>query len=149
KAQNEDQLLDAYSRAVVAVVEAVSPSVAHVRVHGRRRGWSAEGSGSGVVLSPDGLIVTNNHVVDGAGEFQLSLDGGRAFGARILGRDPDTDLAVLRAETTETLPSAPLGDSKRIRPGQIAIAIGNPLGFASTVTAGIVSAVGRSLRAQN
>jgi S1-C subfamily serine protease len=147
--QNEDQLLDAYSRAVVAVVEAVSPSVAHVRVRGKRHGWSAEGAGSGVVLSPDGLIVTNNHVVDGAGELQLSLDDGRSFGARVLGRDADTDLAVLRAETTETLPAARLGDSKRIRPGQIAIAIGNPLGFSSTVTAGIVSAVGRSLRAQN
>jgi S1-C subfamily serine protease len=100
-------------------------------------------------VSPDGLILTNNHVIDGAREIAVSLSDGRRFGARALGRDPDTDLAVLRGETGETLPTARLGNSKSVRQGQIAIAIGNPLGFQSTVTAGIVSAVGRSLRAQN
>jgi S1-C subfamily serine protease len=142
-------LLDAYSRAVVGVVEAVSPAVAHVQIKGARGGRLAHGSGSGVVVSPDGLVLTNNHVVDSAQQIDLSLNDGRSFRARVLGRDADTDLAVLRSETSETLPSARLANSKEVRPGQIAIAIGNPLGFESTVTAGIVSAVGRSLRASN
>lgn len=149
-AANEDTpLLDAYSSAVVGVVEKVSPAVAHVEIVAERQGRQARGSGSGVVVSPDGLILTNNHVVDGARDIGLSLPDGRRFRARLLGRDPDTDLAVLRGETTETLPVARLADSKSVRPGQIAVAIGNPLGFESTVTAGIVSAVGRSLRGQS
>jgi S1-C subfamily serine protease len=142
-------LLDAYSAAVVRVVETVSPSVVHVQVRGSRGGRSAHGTGSGVVVSPDGLVLTNNHVIDGAQDIVLGLADGRNVKARLLGRDADSDLAVLRAETTETLPVAQLANSKVVRPGQIAIAIGNPLGFESTVTAGIVSAVGRSLRAQN
>jgi S1-C subfamily serine protease len=146
--QDED-LLDAYSSAVVGVVEAVSPSVVHVQVRGARQGRAAQGSGSGTILSPDGLVLTNNHVVEGATSIELSLTDARRMPARILGRDPDTDIAVLRAETTDRLPAARLGNSKKLKPGQIAIAIGNPLGFESTVTAGIVSAVGRSLRAQN
>jgi S1-C subfamily serine protease len=109
----------------------------------------AQGAGSGSILSPDGLILTNNHVVEGAGAIELATIDARHFPARILGRDPDTDIAVLRAETSDRLPAARLGNSKLIKAGQIAIAIGNPLGFESTVTAGIVSAVGRSLRAQN
>jgi len=143
--QDED-LLDAYSSAVVGVVERISPSVVHVQVraHSRRMG-----SGSGTILSPDGLVLTNNHVVDGASAIELALTDGRNIAARALGRDPDTDIALLRAETTDLLPAAQLGDSKKVKPGQIAIAIGNPFGFESTVTAGIVSAVGRSLRAQN
>jgi S1-C subfamily serine protease len=145
--ENDAALLDAYSQSVVGAVEAVAPAVAHVAVQGHRR--AAIGTGSGVIVSPDGLILTNNHVVDGAREIALSLADGRRFGARVIGRDPDTDLAVLRGETTDTLPSAQLGNSKEVRAGQIAIAIGNPLGFQSTVTAGIVSAVGRSLRAEN
>ena len=143
--QDED-LLDAYSSAVVGVVERISPSVVHVQVRGRSRGM---GSGSGTILSPDGLVLTNNHVVDGASGIELALTDARNIPARVLGRDPDTDIAVLRAETTDLLPAARLGDSKKVKPGQIAIAIGNPFGFESTVTAGIVSAVGRSLRAQN
>jgi S1-C subfamily serine protease len=146
---NDEDLLDAYSSAVVSVVEAVSPSVVHVQVRGVRRGLTAQGSGSGTILSPDGLVLTNNHVVEGANAIELSLADSRRVNARVLGRDPDTDIAVLRAETTDRLPAARLGNSKRVRPGQVAIAIGNPLGFESTVTAGIVSAVGRSLRAQN
>ena len=142
-------LLDAYSTAVVRVVEAVSPSVVHVQVRGIRGGRIAQGSGSGVIVSPDGLVLTNNHVIDGASEIELGLADGRRFKARVLGRDGDSDLAVLRGDTHETLPVSRLANSKTVRPGQISIAIGNPLGFESTVTAGIVSAVGRSLRAQN
>jgi S1-C subfamily serine protease len=145
----DEELLDAYSSAVVGVVEAVSPSVVHVQVRGSRQGRPAQGSGSGTILSPDGIVLTNNHVVEGASAIELALTDARRFPARVLGRDPDTDIAVLRAETADRLPAARLGNSKKIKPGQIAIAIGNPLGFESTVTAGIVSAVGRSLRAQN
>ena len=145
----DEELLDAYSSAVVSVVEAVSPSVVHVRVRGSRRGQPAQGSGSGTILSPDGIVLTNNHVVEGASAIELALNDARRVSARVLGRDPDTDIAVLRAETGDRLPAARLGNSKKLKPGQIAIAIGNPLGFESTVTAGIVSAVGRSLRAQN
>ncbi|MCZ7595841.1 MAG: trypsin-like peptidase domain-containing protein [Hyphomicrobium sp.] len=145
----DEALLDSYSRAVVDAVDSVAPAVVHVEIAGLRQGRRADGTGSGVVVSPDGLILTNNHVIDGAREIAISTSDGRKFGARALGRDPDTDLAVLRGETGETLPAARLANSKAVRPGQIAIAIGNPLGFQSTVTAGIVSAVGRSLRAQN
>jgi S1-C subfamily serine protease len=147
--RHDDELLDSYSRAVVDAVDAVAPAVVHVEVAGVRHGRAAQGTGSGVIVSPDALILTNNHVIDAAREISVSLSDGRKFAARVLGRDPDTDLAVLRGETGETLPVARLANSKSVRPGQIAIAIGNPLGFQSTVTAGIVSAVGRSLRAQN
>lgn len=142
-------LLDAYSEAVIGAVDSVGAAVVHVGVRGERRGRPADGTGSGVVVSPDGLILTNNHVVAGAREMRLTLADGRSFLARLLGADADTDLAVLRAETSERLASAVLGNSKHVRAGQMAIAIGNPLGFQSTVSAGIVSAVGRSLRAQN
>jgi S1-C subfamily serine protease len=146
---DDSGLLDAYSRAVIGVVEKVSPAVLHVQVRADRMGRTAQGSGSGVTVSPDGLVLTNNHVVDGAEEIEVSGPDGRGLRARILGRDPDTDLAVLRAESAGAMASAELANSKLVRPGQLAIAIGNPLGFESTVTAGIVSAVGRSLRAQN
>lgn len=148
-AVRDTPLLDAYSRTVVGVVETVSPSVVHIHVAGERGGRTARGMGSGVIVSPDGIILTNNHVVDGAQNIEATLAGDRSFRARVLGRDPDTDLAVLRAETSETLPAARLGNSKAVVPGQIAIAIGNPLGFQSTVTAGIVSAVGRTLMGQS
>jgi S1-C subfamily serine protease len=149
RSDSDEELLDAYSSAVVGVVEKVSPSVVHVQVQGTRRGFTAQGSGSGTILSPDGIVLTNNHVVEGASAIVLGLTDGRRIPARVLGRDPDTDVAVLRADTADRLPAGRLGNSKKVRPGQIAIAIGNPLGFESTVTAGIVSAVGRSLRAQN
>jgi S1-C subfamily serine protease len=148
-AVDDDHLLDAYSKAVTGVVDRVSPAVVHVQVRGSRNDRQAHGSGSGVLISPDGLILTNNHVVEGAEEIEISGADERRYGARILGRDPDTDLAVLRAGTSDRLPSAELANSKLVRSGQVAIAIGNPLGFEQTVTAGIVSAVGRSLRAQN
>ena len=104
--------------------------------------------GSGVIISPDGLLLTNSHVVQGAREARLALSDGRIIEARVLGNDPDTDLALLRANS-DGLPFAALGDSKQLKRGQIAVAIGNPLGFESTVTAGVVSALGRSLRAQS
>jgi S1-C subfamily serine protease len=133
----DDELLDAYSRAVTGVVDSVSPSVVHVQVRGGARRGAGVGS------------LTNNHVVEGATQIELQLTDQRRVTARVLGRDPDTDIAVLRAETSDRLPHVAIGNSKKVRPGQLAIAIGNPLGFESTVTAGIVSAVGRSLRAQN
>ncbi len=119
------------------------------QVRSTRGGRTGQGSGSGVIVSPDGLVLTNNHVIDGAQSISSCAGRRTRFGARLVGRDPDTDLAVLRAETTERLKFARLANSKKLRPGQIAIAIGNPLGFQSTVTAGIISAVGRSLRAEN
>jgi S1-C subfamily serine protease len=142
---DDEDLLDAYSNAVVSVVEKVSPSVVHVRVP--RMGQL--GSGSGTIITPDGIVLTNNHVVDGVAGVELALVDGRRVPASILGRDPDTDIAVLRAETSDRLPAAKIGNSKKVKQGQVAVAIGNPFGFESTVTAGIVSAVGRSLRAQN
>src|SRR4051812_1241772 len=135
-------LLDAYSEAVVGVVDRVGPAV--VRVEPQREGQPA-GVGSGVVISPDGLVLTNSHVMQGGREARLTLSDARTVTARVLGDDPDTDLALLRA-TSDGLPYARLGDSKQLRRGQIAVAIGNPLGFESTVTAGVVSALGRSLR---
>jgi S1-C subfamily serine protease len=107
------------------------------------------GSGSGSILSSDGLVLTNNHVVEHASAIELALADGRRVPARVLGRDADTDIAVLRAETSDRLPTVRLGNSKKVKPGQVAVAIGNPFGFESTVTAGIVSAVGRSLRSQS
>jgi len=139
-------LLDAYSHTVSTVAETVGPAV--VRVDTRQAGGQAGrgGIGSGVVISPDGLVLTNAHVVNGAKEIRLSDTEGRTTESRLLGIDPDTDLALLRADAARSLAFAPLGDSKALRRGQIAIAIGNPLGFESTVTAGVISALGRSLR---
>ena len=148
--EDDEDLLDAYSHAVIGVVERVSPSVVHVRVRGDGpQGQVGHGSGSGSILSSDGLVLTNNHVVEHATAIELALADGRRVPARVLGRDADTDIAVLRAETADRLPAVRLGNSKKVKPGQVAVAIGNPFGFESTVTAGIVSAVGRSLRAQS
>jgi len=134
-------LLDAYSEAVTGAVEAIQPSVVHVDV-ARERG---RGGGSGFVFTPDGLIVTNSHVASGAARLEVSLPDGSSRIASIVGDDPGTDLAILKIDAPQLRP-ARLGDSKKVRPGQVAIAVGSPLGFASTVTAGIVSATGRSLR---
>ena len=140
----EDQeLLDAYSHAVVSVVDAVGPSVVSIGTSmDRQRG---EARGSGVIISSDGHVLTNSHVVRGATAIGVSLTDGRRFPASVLGDDPATDLAVVRVDAP-ALPTARLGQSARLRVGQLVIAIGNPFGFASTVSAGVVSALGRSLR---
>ncbi|MGE0063178.1 MAG: S1C family serine protease [Xanthobacteraceae bacterium] len=144
---NDDVLLDAYSQAVTSVADAVGPAVMRVDTRARSGGAGRGGTGSGVVIAPDGLVLTNAHVVNGAREVRLTDTEGRTTEARLLGIDPDTDLALLRADAARSLAFAPLGDSKSLRRGQLAIAIGNPLGFESTVTAGVISALGRSLRA--
>ncbi|MPZ38225.1 MAG: trypsin-like serine protease [Rhizobiales bacterium] len=144
---DERVLFDAYSDAVSSVVETVGPAVVRVDTRERVGDKPRGGTGSGVVISPDGLTLTNAHVVNGAREIRLSDTEGRTTEARLLGIDPDTDLALLRADASRNFAFAPLGDSKTLKRGHLAIAIGNPLGFESTVTAGVISALGRSLRA--
>ncbi len=149
-------LLDAYSAAVTSAVDRVSPSVVHIEVHqsaGRSRSGEPRertGGGSGFVFTPDGLILTNSHVVHEAARIVVTLSDGRRMPATVIGDDPASDLAVIRLEQTRFdepgLIAAALGDSQRLRVGQIVIAIGAPYGFQSTVTAGVVSAMGRSLR---
>jgi S1-C subfamily serine protease len=140
------RLLDAYSEAVSTVVDRVGAAVVRIDVsRGKQRG----GTGSGVIVSPDGLVLTNSHVVSGQKQIMVRTVEGTEVRARIIGDDPDTDLALARLDEAADVVHARLGDSKQLRRGQIAIAIGNPLGFESTVTAGVISALGRSLRAQN
>src|SRR6202034_4665329 len=155
-APGDDSLLDAYSTAVTGAVERMSPSVVNIEVHqsaGRTRSGEPrerQGGGSGFIFTPDGLILTNSHVVHDAVRIAVTLTDGRRMPATLIGDDPASDLAVIRLEQTSFdepgLNVAEPGDSERVRVGQIAIAIGAPYGFQSTVTAGVVSALGRSLR---
>jgi S1-C subfamily serine protease len=144
---NDRPLLDAYSNAVIDVIERVGPAVVRVETGPKVRNARERGGlGSGIVISPDGLVLTNSHVVGSAKEIRLRDTEGFVTEAHMLGVDPDTDLALLRADGAHELRYAALGNSKTLRRGQLVVAIGNPLGFESTVTAGVVSALGRSIR---
>ena len=138
---DDDALLDGYSRTISAVVNRVAPSVVNIRVEGR-------GGGSGFVIARDGFILTNSHVVHGGSKFEVTLHDARTYPAQLIGEDPDTDLAVLRIDAAN-LQHVRLADSSKIRIGQIAVAVGSPYGFQQTVTAGIISALGRTMRAES
>ena len=150
----EADSLDAYSQAVTAVVAKVGPAVVNIRVKRKaparpgRPPYGAEGGASGVIIAPDGYVVTNSHVVEGASDMTVTLADGTSYTAEVVGQDSATDLALLRVPGYG-LPIAHLGDSEELRVGQVAIAIGNPLGFQSTVTTGVISALGRSLRSRS
>jgi S1-C subfamily serine protease len=141
----DQEALDAYSTVVTSVAERLTPSVASLQVTGRTRGGrQVEGGGSGVVITPDGFLLTSAHVVANAGSTRALFADGSESDLEIVGTDPLSDLAVVRASTTSGLIPAPLGDADRLRVGQLVVAIGNPLGYNGSVTSGVVSALGRS-----
>ena len=147
---NEDiELLDAYSRAVVSTLERTRGGVVSLRVHTRRGQRVAEGAGSGFLITPDGYLLTNSHVVEAGDAITVTLDDGSEHAAQRVGSDVDTDLALLRIGGATPLQHLELGESKQLRVGQVVIAIGNPQGLSHTVTTGVVSALGRSLRARS
>ena len=145
----DDSLLDAYSGAVIGALERVSPAVTFIEVvHGSSGARSqVRGNGSGILFTPDGYLLTNSHVVHGSQHISVRLNDDARFTADLVGSDPDSDLAVLRIGSANALPYAEFGDSAALRVGQVAIAIGNPLGYSKTVTTGVISALGRTLRA--
>jgi S1-C subfamily serine protease len=151
----DSSLLDAYSRAVTSAVEKVGPAVVHIAVRQQRASRNAQrasrelnGSGSGFVFTPDGFVLTNSHVVSGLSDIVVTFPDAQTCRATLIGDDPDSDLAVLRVDVAGQLPFAALGARRQLAVGQVAIAIGNPLGFQHTVTAGVVSALGRSMRSR-
>jgi S1-C subfamily serine protease len=151
---DDTPLLDAYSGAVIGALERVAPAVNFIEVIGSARGGkgsrsAARGSGSGFLFTPDGYLLTNSHVVDGSDEISVRLNDDTRFAADLVGDDPDSDLAVLRIGSPGALPYVEFGDSSNLKVGQVAIAIGNPLGYSKTVTTGVVSALGRTLRAKS
>jgi S1-C subfamily serine protease len=148
-ARSEGEILDAYSQAVTTAVERVSPAVAHIVVHhGSGSGPERAGSGSGFLFTPDGFLLTNSHVVSRASRISAVFPDGLEHNADRVGEDPDTDLAVIRVSEVAVAPVV-FGSSHRLRVGQLAIALGNPLGFQATVTAGVISALGRTMRSQS